>query len=92
MISSPVVSGSAVAGLTQTTIFFSGEYQQTSPISVTPVNGGTNDFFATLGVVNNFNDFDVNGITVRVPTSPPTTDILVTPAIIVLEGGISSPS
>ena len=92
VISSPVVSGSAGAGLTQTTIFFSSQYQQTSPISVTPVNGGTNDFFAALAVVNNFNDFDVNGITVTVPTSPPTTDILATPATIVLEGGTSSPS
>jgi hypothetical protein len=92
VISNPVASGSARAGLTQTTIFFSSEYQQTSPVSVAPVNGGTNDFFSALGVVSNFNDFDVNGITVTVPTSPPTADILATPAIIVLEGGTSSPS
>jgi len=91
-IANVLVAGSATAGLTEATIFFDSEYQQISPISVIPVNGGTNDFFSALGVVNNFTDFNVNGITVQVPTSPPTTNILSTPVIVILEDGTSSPA
>jgi len=87
-----MVSGSANAGLIEATIFFDSEYQQTSPISVIPVNGETNEFFSALGVASNFNDFDVNGISVRVPTSPSTTDILSTPVVVILADGTSSPA
>ena len=74
------------------TLFFDSEYQQTSPVSVVPVNGGINDFFSALGVVSNFNDFDVNGISVGVPTSPGTTYIMAIPEVVILANGTSSPA
>jgi hypothetical protein len=62
----------ASAGLTDFSLYWSAEYQQTGPTTVVPFNSGTNYFFTSLADVNSAADYDVNGLTVTVPTSPTT--------------------
>jgi PEP-CTERM motif len=62
----------ASAGLTDFSLYWSAEYEQTGPTTVVPFNFGTNYFFNSLADVNSATDYDVNGLTVTVPTSPTT--------------------
>jgi hypothetical protein len=62
----------ASAGLTDFSLYWSAEYEQTGPMTVVPFNSGTNYFFSSLADVNSATDYDVNGLTVTVPTSPTT--------------------
>jgi PEP-CTERM motif-containing protein len=65
-------SSQAYAGLTDVSLFRSAEYVQTGPSTVAPFNSGTNYFFTGLADVANSSDYDVNGLTLVVPTSPST--------------------
>jgi hypothetical protein len=62
----------AHAGMTDVSIFRTGEYTQTGATTVVPANGGTNYFFAANIGVNSASDFDVNSGELTVPTSPET--------------------
>jgi hypothetical protein len=59
-------------GLTDSSLYRQSENQQTGPSTVVPFNGGTNYFFTSLADVSNATDFDVNGMSVAVPTIPGT--------------------
>jgi PEP-CTERM motif-containing protein len=65
-------AGARAQGLTDSSLYRSDENQQTGPTTVVPFNSGTNYFFVSLADVGSATDFDVNGVTVTVPTSPST--------------------
>jgi hypothetical protein len=65
-------AGARAQGLTDSSLYRENENQQTGPSTVIPFNGGVNYFFASLADVSSATDFDVNGMTVTVPTSPST--------------------
>jgi len=64
--------GAQAQGLTDSSLYRQSENQQTGPFTVVPFNGGTNYFFTSLADVASVTDFDVNGVTATVPTSPST--------------------
>jgi hypothetical protein len=65
-------AGAQAQGLTDSSLYRQSENQQTGPSTVVPFNGGTNYFFTSLADVSSVTAFDVNGMTVTVPTSPST--------------------
>jgi hypothetical protein len=68
----PLMANQARAGLTDVSLYRSAEYVQTGATTVVPSNSGTNYFFTGLADVNTDSDYDVNGLTLTVPTSPTT--------------------
>ncbi len=71
-------AGSVSAGLTDFSLYWSAEYQQTGATTVVPFNSGTNYFFTSFADVASASDYDVNGLSVTVPTSPTTTQYTMT--------------
>lgn len=68
----PLATGYAHAGLTDVSLYRAAEYLQTGASTVVPANSGANYFFTGLADVNSASDYDVNGLTLTVPTTPTT--------------------
>jgi hypothetical protein len=58
----------AHAGMTDVSLFRTGEYTQTGATTVVPSNGGANYFFAANIDVQNASDYDVNGAQLTLPS------------------------
>jgi hypothetical protein len=67
-----IAGGAAAQGLTDSSLYRQAEYQQTGAATVVPFNAGKNYFFTSLADVASASDFDMNGMTITVPTSPST--------------------
>jgi hypothetical protein len=63
-----IAASQAHAGMTDVSLFRTGEYTQTGATTVVPANGGANYYFAANTDVSSDSDYDVNGAQLSVPT------------------------
>jgi hypothetical protein len=63
-----IAASQAHAGMTDVSIFRTGEYTQTGATTVIPANGGANYFFAANIDVESASDYDVNGAALTLPS------------------------
>src|ERR1700753_1913879 len=75
-----IAASQAHAGMTDVSIFRTGEYTQTGATTVVPANGGSNYYFAANTDVSSDGDYDVNGAQLNVPTSPETSYTMTGPS------------